>query len=67
MGKSQVSIIIAKFSSGQLLKIQKDEGVWRLEDKPRSGRKITEGTIERMHKVAQVKGHPVCDYYTIPK
>ena len=40
---------------------------WKKHNTAEFGRKITKGTMERMHKVAQVKGQPVCDYYTIPK
>ena len=39
---------------------------WRKHNTAEFGRKITKGTMERMHKVAQVKGQPVCEYYTIP-
>ena len=39
--------------------------LWREHDTEEFGHSIIAGTMRRMHKLAKLKGMPVCDYYTI--
>ena len=38
---------------------------WREHDTPEFGHSIIAGTMRRMHKLAKLKGMPVCDYYQV--
>ena len=38
---------------------------WREHDTEAFGHSVVAGTMRRMHKLAKLKGMPVCDYYTV--